>query len=175
METLLKYMGDGFNFSDFLIVIIIIVAVVSYSEKVILWVCKYFNHLYKKKKGQEDTSLSIDANATDIKKLQESIENLTILFDSKYNLLNQKIDEQQKRLDLIDQSGKNRDCAILRDRLLGGIRYFRGNKDNDGMVHIAFVDHENMEHLFAEYFNCSGNGTVKTIYDNEFKNWIIDK
>ena len=76
---------------------------------------------------------------------------------------------------LIDEEGKKRDCAILRDRILGGMRYFSQNRDEQGNVHISISAHENMEHLFEEYFNCHGNGTVKSMYENEFKKFIIDK
>lgn len=89
--------------------------------------------------------------------------------------ISKKLDEQSRQLIDIDLEGKNRDCAILRDRLIGGIRYFEQNRDEDGIVHIKISDHENMKHLFEAYFGCRGNGTIRSIYDNEFKNWIIDK
>lgn len=175
MKALLDYFNDGYGIADLLVAMIAIAAVIACLEKAFQWLCRCFNHLYKKRRGQEDEALSIDSHTSEIRKLSEGIDSLAELISSQYSQLNKKIDEQQKRITLIDKEGKARDCAILRDRILGGIRHFERNKDENGFVHISFSDHENMEHLFMEYFNCSGNGTVKSIYENDFKNWIIDK
>lgn len=71
--------------------------------------------------------------------------------------------------------GTNRDRAVLRDRISGGMRYFGENRDEKGFVHISMSDHENMEELFKEYFATGGNGTFKQMYENEFKKFIIDR
>ena len=88
--------------------------------------------------------------------------------------LHDKVDEQQKRMDSIDAAGKQRDCAVLRDRIRGGMRYFGQTVDEQGRVHISVSDHETMQSLFDEYFLAGGNGTFKQIYENEFRKFIID-
>lgn len=90
------------------------------------------------------------------------------------NRLHDKIDEQQKRLEEIDRDGRQRDCAVLRDRIRGGMRYFSQNVDEKGRVHISMSDHETMQSLYEEYFLAGGNGTFKQKYENEFKKFIID-
>ena len=58
--------------------------------------------------------------------------------------LHDKIDEQHVHLEEIDRDGKARDCAILRDRILGGMRYFSQNIDENNNVQISTTDFENM-------------------------------
>lgn len=86
----------------------------------------------------------------------------------KLNALHDKVDEQ-------NAASNKTDLAILRDRIVGGMRYFSQNKDEYGKVHISFSDHENMEALFQEYFAKGGNGTIKNMYDNEFAHFSIDR
>ena len=92
--------------------------------------------------------------------------------------LSDKFDEQrtqlEDKLEIIDRDGKARDAAILRDRILGGLRYFSQNKDADGKVHITMTDFENMEKLFIEYENAGGNGLIKHLKETEFDKFIID-
>jgi len=125
------------------------------------------------KRKREDHDL-LCQSTLEIKQLSTNIDHLGNLLNKQYLCLDEKIDEQKERLNTIDKEGQTRDCAILRDRILGGMRYFEKNVDEYGIVHISVSDHENMEHLFHAYFSCNGNGTVKAIYDNEFKKWIID-
>ena len=87
---------------------------------------------------------------------------------SELNKLHDKIDEQQNRIEKIDKDGKKRDCAVLRDRILAGMRYFSQNRDAEGNVHITLSDFENMKAMFDEYFKAGGNGVIKIIYDEEF-------
>ena len=86
----------------------------------------------------------------------------------KLNKMHTKMDEQ-------NEASNKTDLAILRDRIVGGMRYFSQNKDEQGKVHISFSDHENMEALFQEYFKKGGNGTIKNMYNNEFKHFNIDR
>lgn len=88
--------------------------------------------------------------------------------------LHNKIDEQSEHLEEIDRDGKHRDMALMRDRLIQGLRYFSQNKDNDGNVHISMTDYENLDELFNEYFKCGGNGVCHSLYENEFKKFKID-
>ena len=174
MNALINYLESGHSATELLTVMTIIAGVIVGIEKAIKWVSNIFIQLYKKKRGQEDEIATIDKNTSEILKLSTQIDNLGNLINRQYQHLDKKIDEQKERLSKIDNTGKQRDCAILRDRILGGVRYFSQNKDECGNVHINVSDHENMQHLFEAYFSCNGNGTVKAMYDNEFKNWIID-
>lgn len=88
--------------------------------------------------------------------------------------LHDKIDEQRDHLEEIDADGKRRDAAILRDRLIQGLRYFSQQKDENGFVHISMTDYENLNEMFTEYFECNGNGVCHSLYENEFKKFKID-
>lgn len=88
--------------------------------------------------------------------------------------LHDKIDDQRKHLEDIDTDGKRRDCSLMRDRLIQGLRYFSQQRDEDGVVHISMTDYENLNEMFSEYFNCNGNGVCHSLYENEFKKFKID-
>lgn len=94
------------------------------------------------------------------------------------NDLNNKFDEQKNQLEEtlegIDADGKRRDCSLMRDRLIQGLRYFSQQKDDEGIVHISMTDYENLNEMFTEYFNCNGNGVCHSLYENEFKKFKID-
>ena len=175
MELLITYLNDGHSIVDLLVSILVIAGVIVFIEKIIKWLYDLFIKMYKRKRGQEDETTSIVKNTEQIKNLATSIDNLADLLNKQYQHLDKKIDEQKERITKIDEDGKKRDCSILRDRILGALRYFSKNVDEQGRVHISIAEHENIEHLFESYFSCHGNGTVKAIYENEFKNWIIDK
>lgn len=173
MDTVIEYFS-GHTFLDFMSTLVVITAVVVCIEKFLKWIWKLFIKAYNKMKGREEEASTIDKNTAAIKALSKNIEELGNLVNRQYLHLDKKIDEQKDRITILDQDGKTRDCAILRDRILGGMRYFSQSKDEDGNVHICITDHENMANLFEAYFNCNGNGTIKLMYDNEFKNWIIN-
>ena len=175
MELLIAYLNDGHSITDLLYSILVIAAIIVCVEKFIKWIYDLFIKMYKRKRGQEDENTTIVKNTEQIKNLASAIDNLADLLNKQYQHLDKKIDEQKERITKIDEEGKIRDCSILRDRILGGLRYFSQNVDENGIVHISMIDHENMTHLFDAYFSCNGNGTVRAIYENEFKNWIIDK
>lgn len=88
--------------------------------------------------------------------------------------LHNKIDEQRAHLEDIDSDGKRRDCAILRDRILAGMRYFGQNVDENGNVHISTTDFENMSKMFTEYKNAGGNGLIAHLKETEFDKFIVD-
>ena len=94
------------------------------------------------------------------------------------NGLNDKFDEQknqlEEKLEDIDRDGKARDCAVLRDRILGGMRYFSQERDEHGDIYISMTDYENMNEMFTEYFKCNGNGVCHSLYENEFKKFKIN-
>lgn len=88
--------------------------------------------------------------------------------------LNDKIDKQHTHLEEIDRDGKRRDCSLMRDRLLSGLRYFSQNRDEHNNVHISMTDFENMSKMFEEYEKAGGNGLVKHLKETEFDNFIVD-
>lgn len=91
------------------------------------------------------------------------------------NKLHDKIDEQHEEMNATNQANIKTDCAMLRDRIAGGMRYFSQNRDEDGNVHISFSDYENMDALFREYFAKGGNGAFRKLYEAEFQRFIIDR
>lgn len=88
--------------------------------------------------------------------------------------LHDKIDEQKAEMDKTNRANDKTDCAMLRDRIGSGMRYFSKNIGADGKVHISLSDYENMDALFKEYFAKHGNGAFKKMYEDEFKHFIID-
>ena len=50
--------------------------------------------------------------------------------------------------------------AILRDRLIEKYRIFKSKGE------MTILDKENLEHLYTEYINLGGNGTVKELYED---------
>lgn len=175
MTEMLEYFKEGYSFTNLLYAIVVAASLILCLEKSIQWLYKYFLILYKRRKGQEEESETLDKTTEELKKLSDNIDRLAMLLNRQYSHLDRKIDEQKERLNTLEKEGQMRDCAILRDRILGGMRYFGQQKDASGTVHITVSEHENMTHLFEAYFNCKGNGTIKTMYENEFKSWVIDR
>lgn len=91
------------------------------------------------------------------------------------NKLHVKIDEQKVEMDKTNKANDKTDCAMLRDRIGSGMRYFSKNVGEDGKVHISMSDYENMNALFQEYFAKHGNGAFKKLYEDEFIHFVIDK
>ena len=89
--------------------------------------------------------------------------------------LHDKIDKQKAEMEKVNKANTKTDCAILRDRISGGMRYFSKNIGNDGKVHISLSDYANMEALFQEYFSHGGNGIFEKMYEEEFKHFVIDR
>ena len=89
--------------------------------------------------------------------------------------LHDKIDEQKTEFDKTNKANRKTDCAMLRDRIAGGMRYFSQNVGPDGKVHISLSDYENMDELFNEYFSKNGNGAFKKMYEDEFSMFTIDR
>lgn len=174
MNAMIEYFNGGHNSTDLLLALAVIIAIIISIEKGIRWIYQKFLLLYRTKKGYEDEATTINNNTEQIKNLVVSIENLGELLNKQYQHLDKKIDDQKERITKIDEDGKKRDCALMRDRILGGMRYFCKNVDENGVVHISMADHENMSHLFEEYFKCGGNGSVKHLFDMEFSKFKID-
>ena len=91
------------------------------------------------------------------------------------NRLHDKIVEQKEEMEETKKANEKTDCAMLRDRIGSGMRYFSRNVGPDGKVHISLSDYENMNGLFQEYFAKHGNGAFKKMYDDEFTQFIIDR
>lgn len=175
MEEIITFVTKGYTVADILVIISFIVAFVRCIERFCKWVLDHLRSYYKRKKGIEDKENTLEAHSKEIKALTERIDRMVAEVDTHYKLLVEKIDKQNNKLEILDRDGKQRDCALLRDRIIGGMRFFSQNTDERGKVHIAVGDHESMSQLFTEYFNCGGNGTVKQMYENEFLKWIVDR
>ena len=163
METIVNYF-EKYTIVDLFAAITMIIVCVRGIENGIKWATKKLSAYYKYKKGIEEEEDLLKTHTKEIKSLTEKID-----------LLVDKIEKQQSRLENFEQEGKSRDCAILRDCISGGMRYFSQKQDENGVVHISITDHENMEDLFQEYFKAGGNGTYRQMYENEFKKYIINK
>lgn len=173
MEEMIDFIANGYTLVDILVVILLIVAIVRCIECFCKWCAKYLKSYYKQKRGVEEKNNIIETHSQEIKEINEKIDRMILAVDNHFNLLSEKIERTDRKLDSIDTAGKQRDRALLRDRIIGGVRYFSQNVDSNGNVHISFSDHENMSDLFEEYFECGGNGTVKQLYENEFVKWIV--
>lgn len=182
--------------------ITLIVIVVRAIEKMGKKVYSYFIYLYNAKRGKEVEEETIGNSIKKIKELSNSVEeieqqqkrnvamfteheleiihtletlseNMTELSGLVKNL-DSKIDKQQQEIKRNNKATTEVDLTLLRDRILGAMRYFNQNVDELGRVHISMSDHENLSHLFDEYFKRNGNGSIKKKYENEFSKFIID-
>jgi arginyl-tRNA synthetase len=91
------------------------------------------------------------------------------------SLLRDKVNEQREEMDKNIEANNKTDCAMLRDRIGSGMRYFSKNVGADGNIHISLSDWENMNALFQEYFSKHGNGAFRKMYEEEFTHFIIDR
>lgn len=76
-----------------------------------------------------------------------------------YKKIRKRFEEQDIKRKAIENGVQ----ALLRNEL---IKNFREHKLEGS---ITLLDKENMNHMFTEYFNLGGNGMMKDIYENEFK------
>lgn len=89
--------------------------------------------------------------------------------------LHDKMDAQKNEMEKTNEANNKTDCAMLRDRIGSGMRYFSKNVKEDGKVHISLSDYENMNALFQEYFAKHGNGAFRKMYEDEFIHFVIDR
>lgn len=174
MDTIIEY-SNKYSFVDFLYLLFLLGAIIVVSEKVYKWAKSYFISIHEKMKNKEKENEAVNENAIDIRELSNKIEDLANLVHKQYMHLEKKIDEQRERLDTLDDDGRKRDSALLRDRIVQGMRFFSKNIGEDDFVHIKLTDYENLSHLFEEYFQCGGNGALKKMYEDEFNTWKIDR
>ncbi len=174
MKTVIEYFNT-YTFIDILSIIFWICAIVLCIEKFIKWCLDKFLQMYNKKKGKEDDKTALQKHTSELKTLTTRIDELANLMNLQYQHLEKKIDRASQKVKDFEEMGKRRDAAILRDRIIQAIRFFGNNVDENGDVYVNVSDHENLTHLFEEYFSCGGNGTVKAMYKNEFKNWKIKR
>lgn len=172
MKNAIEMMGH-YHFSDFVTMMFIVCAFVIGLEKVVKYFFDYMKKYHVKKLKEEESEKAIDYNQKQISGVIDKIEDLANLMNKQYQHLEKRLDEQKEHLETLENDGKKRDCSILRDRLLQAVKYFRKNVINEE-VHINIIDWENLNSMFEEYFKANGNGAIKKIYEEEFKNWIID-
>lgn len=174
MKTIIEYFSN-YSLTDFFYALLLIGAAILCFDKSYKWLKATFQNFHNKMKEKEEELSVLTKNVAEIRSFSDKIDELGNLVNKQYLHLEKKIEEQVNRLDLIEKQGKNRDAAILRDRLIQALRFFGNKVDKDNVVHIGVTDHENLTHLFEEYFACGGNGTIESMFKNEFKTWIIDK
>lgn len=156
------------------------------------WIISKFGVETKRMRSQKENRKRLLNAENDIKEIKETsernvnnfLEHEQLMSDNFIDVkneiireigkLNEKIDNQREHLEEIDRDGKHRDMALMRDRLIQGLRYFSQKKDTDGSVLISMTDYENLDELFNEYFKCGGNGVCHSLYENEFKKFKID-
>lgn len=156
------------------------------------WIISKFGVETKRMRNQKENRKRLLNAENDIKEIKETsernvnnfLEHEQLMSDNFIDVkneiireigkLNEKIDNQREHLEEIDRDGKHRDMALMRDRLIQGLRYFSQKKDTDGSVLISMTDYENLDELFNEYFKCGGNGVCHSLYENEFKKFKID-
>ena len=156
------------------------------------WIISKFGVETKRMRSQKENKKRLLNAENDIKEIKETsernvnnfLEHEQLMSDNFIDVkneiireigkLNEKIDNQREHLEEIDRDGKRRDCSLMRDRLLSGLRYFSQNKDENNNVHISMTDFENMSKMFEEYEKAGGNGLVKHLKETEFDNFIVD-
>ena len=74
---------------------------------------------------------------------------------SKYNSIKNKQEEQERKNKAIENGVQ----ALLRNELIRRYREYESKGE------MSILDKENIEHMFKEYANLGGNGTVKKMYD----------
>ena len=74
---------------------------------------------------------------------------------SKYKTIKNKQEEQERKNKAIENGVQ----ALLRNELIRRYREYEGKGE------MSILDKENIEHMFKEYENLGGNGTVKKMYD----------
>ena len=173
MNTIMEYFS-AHGFLDLMSALLVLVTIIISIEKFLKWSWGMFIKAYNKKRGREEEVSTIDKNTAAIETLAVRIEELGTLVNKQYTHLDKKIDEQKNHLEDIDKDGKRRDCSLMRDRLIQGLRYFSQQRDENGVVHISMTDYENLNEMFTEYFKCKGNGVCHSLYENEFKKFKID-
>lgn len=72
-----------------------------------------------------------------------------------YKLLKTRQDQQEKKNNAIENGVQ----ALLRNELIRRYREYETKGE------ITIIDKENIEHLFKEYKNLGGNGTVAKMYE----------
>lgn len=150
------------------------------------WIYKTFGIETKKMRARREEKQAWDKRLTDtetaIKDIKTNSDRNVEMFTGikneiieELNKLHDKIDEQKAEMNDTNEANKKTDCAMLRDRIASGMRYFSRNTDENGRVHISFSDYENMDELFQQYFAKGGNGPFQRMYEDEFVHFIIDR
>lgn len=132
---------------------------------------EYANRLKQVENSIEEIKNTYKKNVeTSIEHERQVVDKVTGIKGDIVTELNKIREEMEKAKKANDKT----DCAMLRDRINSGMRYFNKNICADGKVHIAFTDYVNMDALFQEYFTKHGNGPFEKMYEEEFKHFVID-
>lgn len=175
-----------FNWGKWLLGFFILFELFKWTATGIEWFFNKFGFETKKMRQKREKQEELERRLLAVEKAVEEIKdtskhNVNMFIEHEHQVVgkftgirNEIVVELNKIYDALNAQ-KETDCAILRDRIASGMRYFSQNKDEHGNVHISFSDYENMEALFREYFAKGGNGAFKKMYDTEFRNFIIDR
>lgn len=68
--------------------------------------------------------------------------------------------DKNKKNEQKDKSIEKAVQSLLRDRLIEKYRQFKTKGE------MTILDKENLDHLYTEYINLGGNGTVKELYED---------
>lgn len=150
------------------------------------WLCKTFGIETKKMREAKEWQKRLTKAENDIAEIKKtSKQNVDMFLSHEKQVIDQFIDIRNdvvneltrlhEKMDLNKKESDETDCAVLRDRLNSGMRYFSQNKDKYGRVHISLADYETLDGLFKKYFAKHGNGAFKRMYEEEFKTFIIDR
>ena len=150
------------------------------------WLCKTFGFETKKMREAREIQERIKKAEEAIEEIREtSKKNVEMFLEHERQVIEQfsdirdeivtELSRLHNTMEKTNEANNKTDCAMLRDRIGSGMRYFSKNIGADGKVHISFSDYVNMDALFQEYFAHDGNGPFKKMYEDEFKKFVIDR
>lgn len=87
----------------------------------------------------------------------------TFYFWTSNSFLKSKLDEALKQNKQKEDRAtiiENAVQSLLRDRLIDKYRHYKS------VGEMTILDKENIDHLYNEYLNLGGNGTVKELFDD---------
>lgn len=88
---------------------------------------------------------------------------ITFALGSIMGYVSTKLKKEKEKSRLEEQKNKSLENAVqalLRDRLIEKYRVFKLKGE------MTILDKENFDHLYKEYINLNGNGTMKELYED---------
>ena len=81
---------------------------------------------------------------------------ITFILGTTLGIIGSKLKEEKKK----NKALNNAVQALLRNELIRRYREYKAKKS------MTILDKENIDHLYTEYRNLGGNGTVKELYED---------